>query len=356
MTDAELRGRLLSTFYDLRHSNRGWVPVSDMNLSGVEAPVSREAIGAICRQLADVGLIEWTPNLGHGLRIGSARLTGRGVDAVERRRSNSIEVRFPNKAARRPEGEHLRRDPNLIQKLLEKLEEYPSQLGDVFSLDGSDPKLAIEGYTSDQISYHLEQLREMGLIDSPGSQPMLGVIFAGLSARGHDFLDHHRVQASPPSQPAEVQRPSHKVFVVHGHDAGPRAEVARFIEKLGFEAIILHERPNKGRTLITKFREEAEGVGFAVVLMTPDDLGKAVTSAEEAKPRARQNVVFELGFFIGKLGPERVAALVKGDIETPSDFDGVVYISFDKEHWQAKLGKELKEAGYSVDWNKVMDG
>jgi predicted nucleotide-binding protein len=144
-----------------------------------------------------------------------------------------------------------------------------------------------------------------------------------------------------------------KIFVVHGHDGAPKAEVARFIERLGFEAIILHERPNKGRALITKFREEAAGVGFAVVLMTPDDLGKA-ENAVDLNKRARQNVVFELGFFIGKLGPERVAALVKGDIELPSDYDGVVYLSLDNEDWQTKLGVELQAAGFEFDWNKVM--
>ena len=115
----------------------------------------------------------------------------------------------------------------------------------------------------------------------------------------------------------------------------------------------MHERPNKGRTIITKFREEASGVGFAVVLMTADDLGKS-KAAPELTPRARQNVVFELGFFIGALGPERVAAVVKGDIERPSDFDGVGYISFDKEDWRMKLGQELQQAGYKIDWNKVM--
>jgi predicted nucleotide-binding protein len=129
--------------------------------------------------------------------------------------------------------------------------------------------------------------------------------------------------------------------------------LARFIERLGFEAVILHERPNKGRALITKFREEAAGVGFAVVLMTPDDVGKAA-KATDINRRARQNVVFELGFFVGKLGPERVAAMVKGDIELPSDFDGVVYISLDKEDWQSKLGGELQAAGFKVDWNKLM--
>jgi predicted nucleotide-binding protein len=146
---------------------------------------------------------------------------------------------------------------------------------------------------------------------------------------------------------------SKKVFIVHGHDPGPRAEVARFVEKLGFEAVILHERPNKGRTIITKFREEAADIGFAVVVMTPDDLGKP-NDASEAKLRARQNVVFELGFFIGALGPERVAAMVKGDIERPSDFDGVVYISLDKDDWPTKLGQELQAAGYEIEWNKVM--
>jgi predicted nucleotide-binding protein len=143
------------------------------------------------------------------------------------------------------------------------------------------------------------------------------------------------------------------VFIVHGHDRASKAEVAGFIRKLVFEAIILHERPNKGRALITKFREEAEGAGFAVVLMTPDDLGTAEKAAD-LNPRARQNVVFELGFFIGKLGPEHVAALVEGDTEIPSDFDGVVYISLDEADWQTKLGIELQEAGYKFDWNNVM--
>jgi predicted nucleotide-binding protein len=160
---------------------------------------------------------------------------------------------------------------------------------------------------------------------------------------------------TPSSRPA--LRPStRKAFVVHGHDDGAREAVARFLEKIGFEAFILHERPNKGRTIITKFREEAADIGFAVVVMTPDDLGKRADDASEAKLRARQNVVFELGFFIGALGPDRVAALVKGEIERPSDFDGVVYISLDAADWRTKLGQELQAVGYEIDWNKVMRG
>jgi predicted nucleotide-binding protein len=137
-----------------------------------------------------------------------------------------------------------------------------------------------------------------------------------------------------------------KVFIVHGHDGAPKAEVARFIEKLGFEAIILHERPKKARTLITKIRKEAGGVGFAVVLMTPDNLGKAEKAVDAAPART---LFSSLGFFIGKLGPERVAALVKGDIELPSHYDGVVYISLDNEDWQTKLGVELQPTGFEFD-------
>jgi predicted nucleotide-binding protein len=162
-------------------------------------------------------------------------------------------------------------------------------------------------------------------------------------------------QAPAPAAPAELRKPSRKVFVVHGHDEGSREGVARFLAQAGFEPVILHERPNKGRTIITKFREEAADIGFAVVLMTPDDTGGKAGSG--VRPRARQNVVFELGFFIGALGPERVVALVKGDVERPSDFEGVVYIDLDSAGaWRTKLGQELEAAGLEVDWNKVMRG
>ena len=152
--------------------------------------------------------------------------------------------------------------------------------------------------------------------------------------------------------PIAVPALTRKVFIVHGHDEAAKESVARFLEKIGFEAVILHERPNKGRTIITKFREEAADIGFAVVLMTPDDHG--AKSGADTSPRARQNVVFELGFFIGVLGQERVAALVKGDIEPPSDFDGVAYISLDNGTWKMELSKELAAAGYKIDWNDVM--
>lgn len=146
---------------------------------------------------------------------------------------------------------------------------------------------------------------------------------------------------------------SRKIFIVHGHDEVARLTVARFIEKIGFDAIILSEQSNQGRTVIEKI--EAHGdVGFAVVLLTPDDLGGK--SADALKPRARQNVLLELGYFIGRLGRPNVFTLAKGDLEIPTDFAGMVWESLDDGGaWRMKLAQELSDTGnYAIDWNTVM--
>lgn len=144
-----------------------------------------------------------------------------------------------------------------------------------------------------------------------------------------------------------------KVFVVHGHDDGSKQAVARMLESLSLQPIILHEQASKGMTLAEKLDHYSD-VGFAIVLLTPDDVGAAKASSDDLNPRARQNVVFELGLFIGKLGRDKVCALKKGDIEEPSDYKGVVYVPFDEhESWKYKLAKELREAGYQIDMNRV---
>lgn len=145
---------------------------------------------------------------------------------------------------------------------------------------------------------------------------------------------------------------SRKVFIVHGHDDGAREAVARFLERIGLEAIILHEQANQGRTVIEKV--EAHGnVGFAVVLLTPDDEGSI--KGGKSEPRARQNVLLELGYFIGRLGRDKVCALKRGELEIPSDFAGVVWEQMDTNGgWKHSLARELVAAGHVIDWNKVM--
>jgi predicted nucleotide-binding protein len=146
---------------------------------------------------------------------------------------------------------------------------------------------------------------------------------------------------------------SSKVFIVHGHDAEARETVARYIGSIGFEPIILHEQANRGRTVIEKVEAHSDA-GFAIVLLTPDDVGRAKADID-LEPRARQNVLLELGYFIAKLGRDRVCALKRGEVVIPSDFAGVVWTEMDATGgWKAALGRELEAAGHHIDWNKVM--
>ena len=146
---------------------------------------------------------------------------------------------------------------------------------------------------------------------------------------------------------------SKRIFIVHGHDAEARETVARFLGNIGFEPIILHEQANKGRTVIEKVEANSD-VGFAVVLLTPDDLGRAQAESD-LEPRARQNVLLELGYFIAKLGRERVCALKRGNVVIPSDFAGVVWEDMDGAGgWKRRLCKELEASGQKIDWNRVM--
>lgn len=149
---------------------------------------------------------------------------------------------------------------------------------------------------------------------------------------------------------------SNSVFVVHGRDEGMRESVARVLDQLGFDPIILAEQPNQGATLIEKFERNALDVGFAVVLLSPDDYGRNPEDAEvPAEPnRARQNVVLELGYFMGSLGRPRVVALYKDGTELPSDIHGLAYVPFDVGGaWKFNLAQELSAAGYDVDYNRL---
>lgn len=144
------------------------------------------------------------------------------------------------------------------------------------------------------------------------------------------------------------------IFIVHGHDDLAKTQVARFVEKLGLKAIILHEQASSSKTIIEKI-EAFSNVGYAIVLYTPCDIGKKDHDDHELKSRARQNVVFEHGYFIGHLGRSKVTALVKGKIETPNDISGVVYTDMDERGaWMLDLAKELKEAGYTIDLENAL--
>jgi len=144
-----------------------------------------------------------------------------------------------------------------------------------------------------------------------------------------------------------------EIFIVHGHDELAKTKTARFVEKLGLKPIILHEQTSSGKTIIEKI-EEYTNVGFGIVLYTPCDLGCKKGNESNLSKRARQNVVFEHGFLIGKIGRKNVCALVKDDVEVPNDISGVVYVKMDEEDsWHIKIAKELRSSGYDVDMNKL---
>ena len=174
----------------------------------------------------------------------------------------------------------------------------------------------------------------------------------------HGYVNQQQVEASqqlripappivPPTQAVGGTFNNSQIFIVHGHDDIAKLDVASFISGLGLEPIILHMQASSGMTIIEKI-EHYSNVGFGIVLYTPCDVGSKA-GALTGQYRARQNVVFEHGYLIGKLGRPRVTAIVKGNVETPNDISGVVYVGMDAAgNWQEQLKVEMRSAGYCV--------
>jgi predicted nucleotide-binding protein len=185
-----------------------------------------------------------------------------------------------------------------------------------------------------------------------GKQEAILTLGRAIQALEEEIADQEAVQQASPV-PSGPPLPKNKVFVVHGHDEAVLQGVARFLEQLDLEAIILREQPSQGRAIIENFEHYAAQVGFAVVLLTPDDIAVGPSVPPQAT-RARQNVVFELGYFAGKLGRGRACLMRRGDVEIPSDLHGIIYVDFDEAGgWKIKLVQELKAACLEFDANKM---
>jgi len=194
-------------------------------------------------------------------------------------------------------------------------------------------------------------VREARQFVEEGKVRAIQVLKSGINWLRDEISDVDESKSVLAPSPAAVTL-SRKIFIVHGHDEGARQTIARFIERIGFEPVILSEQANQGRTIIEKI-EAHHDVGFAVVLLTPDDIGGK--TIDLLRPRARQNVLLELGYFIARLGRGRVCTLAKGALEIPTDFAGVVWEPLDDGGaWKQALARELVATGYAIDWNKVM--
>jgi predicted nucleotide-binding protein len=202
------------------------------------------------------------------------------------------------------------------------------------------------------INYDAQDAHDGRRYFAEGKEQSIPLLRQAIRALEDQIADQEpEVHAAPPSAvpPAALNR---KIFVVHGREEGPREAVARFLERLGFQPIILHEQANQGITVIEKVEANSD-VGFAVIILTPDDAGGL--NGEALQPRARQNVLLELGYFIGKLTRRRVCTLKVGELEIPSDWRGVVDEPYDAGGgWRQTLARELEAAEYEIDWNKVM--
>lgn len=213
----------------------------------------------------------------------------------------------------------------------ELAEEYARVYGAVFSMEPTFEQRV--RYVRDDIDDHLNRLT---------------------SIRNRLPLIDEQVATAPPSslEGSDSEGRKSTVFVVHGRSEHRKSEAARFLEGLGLNAVVLHEQPNAGRTVIEKFENYAGKAGYALVVVTADDAG-GLANSEVHSPRARQNVVFELGFFYGKLGRNRVCVLYESGVEKPSDIDGIAYIPLEGD-WRLSLARELKAANVPFDMEKLL--
>lgn len=176
----------------------------------------------------------------------------------------------------------------------------------------------------------------------------------GVLKAGYTIAARQSVPKGPEPAKTTVTAQFSRVFLVHGHNQAILQQTARFLEKLALQPVILFEQPGKNQTIVEKLETHSK-VSFAIVLLTPDDTGKAAGASEASQPRARQNVILELGYFLGKLGRSQIAVLYDESVELPSDYRGIEYVKLDAEGaWKLKLAKELKAAGLHVDMNKAV--
>jgi predicted nucleotide-binding protein len=265
-------------------------------------------------------------------------------------------------------------DPHVGIKLLQKLIDKATLLRDQPFLKESDedPWISLArdyltrvfGSNSPNVSSVIHAQGDGGVYMGMGDQEYQQYLRSSLSnkiklleACIEQLQTDIELQTTAPSSGGMTQDamvpPTLKVFVVHGHNHGMKEAVARFLERLGLDPVVLHEKPNAGRTIIEKFSDYA-AVQFAVVLLTADDEGKARGSDGPSSFRARQNVILELGYFLGRLGRARVCALYEPGVEIPSDYQGVLFVEMDKsDRWRFDLVRELRGAGFEVDANRI---
>lgn len=283
------------------------------------------------------------------------RSRGRSAEPPER-----PALRYPRSDAGRRLDERLELGQQLLDRGVATSDGVEQLKSDFWSWDEFNERLLKQLFTTDEIADHeyVRQVFMAGGFVSPQVELQQARRDIDMQKRRLQSIRDQLELFDAPEDPAlqiVTQGPrefGQEVFLVHGHNDAVKLEVAEFLERItGRRPIILHEPADAGLTIIEKFETYAAKTGFAVVLLTADDLGKA-RDADELRKRPRQNVVLELGFFLAALGRGRVVALCEGDVEKPSDIDGVLYKLL-AGNWKYELVKEMRAAGIDLDANRA---
>jgi len=215
-------------------------------------------------------------------------------------------------------------------------------------------EFSVSGHAKDKILLNLTPLAS-SQVEGVGNAKISGQYISKgvLSGNWSTDIGTEGVFTATLSQKKELPK-DNSVFIVHGHDDGAVSKVARFLEKCKIDYTILSEQLSQGMTVIEKFEEYALKAGFAIILMTPDDIGYPKDEEDQKRFRPRQNVIFELGYFSATLGRNKTIVFTKGDVEFPSDLLGLVYVPLDSgEGWKIALVRELLAAGFDIDLKAV---
>ncbi len=162
-------------------------------------------------------------------------------------------------------------------------------------------------------------------------------------------------EATPDNAGKAAERAKCRVFIAHGHAHEHLTTVKEFLRALDLDPIVMTEKARSGATVIEQLTALGD-VDYAVILMTPDDMGGLASAPPETyRPRPRQNVLLELGYFVGRLGRQSVGVLTAPDLELPSNLHGVLHTKLDEGgRWRFDLTKELRAAGLPVDANSLV--
>jgi predicted nucleotide-binding protein len=359
MNDEEFRELILRRMYDQRRTKRDFVASDFSDL----VPEVAE-FGRVCFQLRDKGFIDWISPVGDQfIGMSHARITTSGIEFIEQKEADELDNigKISNSIQMSQSGDRDAKIARLLKEGRQLLEEH----------DPTSAHMAFEGWVS-------SVGRWLASVNTALSAQWLGLPNSRLVVANAYYNDagswlHFRETISGRltwlgkalatiAAPKEQKRQpevktefSNEIFIVHGHGGELKEAAARLVKTLGLQPIILHEQANKGRTIIEKFSDHAQAAGFAIVLLSADDIGGPKGTLPDAlQPRARQNVVLELGYFFGALGRDRVCAIHEQGVEIPSDLQGLVYIQYDiGGSWKYQVAKEIKGAGYEVDLNKL---